>query len=383
MPHDVAPAVGPTVWMSAAGDATDRAVWSGITAHLIEGARAAGLPFDGLVLGRPGERLRKAWNIMSLATTGRFGGFQYSPLFLNRMWQGQALGGRTVASCYQVLPDWVIDAPDVTRWFYIDGTLTQLWASADYTARPLPPRRAKAALERERRGYHSATGVICHSHWAARSVITDYGVPEDRVHVVVPGANVEPGSYARWSARPRAPTPTGPLRLVFVGMGGMRKGLDRLLEALPLARAAGAELTLSVIGCPQASMPAQLAATPGVEWLGLVDKRRDADRFIDLVAGSEVGCLLSRSEFGGMAQREFAALALAGLGPDVDGAPEHAGPGALLVGPDATPADIARLLGELARRGDTYHRLRDTAWANRHTATWAHAARQLYATLAG
>ncbi|MDB5696762.1 MAG: hypothetical protein JWN21_2305 [Sphingomonas bacterium] len=372
-----------TIWMAIAGNANDRAQWSGTAAHLIESAGSEGLAFDGLVLDRPGERLRRAWNLMRLLRTGKVGGFQYSSLFLDRLWRGQPLAGRTIMSCYQVLPDRVIDAPDLARWYYVDGTLTQLWASADYTPRPLPPSVVEETLVRERRGYHAAAGVICHSRWAADSVVADYGVSPERVHVVVPGANLEPDSYGRWHGQPRPPTPGGPLRLVFVGMGGMRKGLDRLIEAMPIARAGGATLTLTVIGCPPDALPAPLAATAGVEWLGQIDKRRDADRFVAAVAGAEVGCLLSRAEFGGMAQREYAALGLAAIGPAVDGAPEHAGPGALLVAADATPADIAALLVDLARRGDAYHRLRDAAWAARDEASWANAARRLHAIVNG
>jgi glycosyltransferase involved in cell wall biosynthesis len=61
------------------------------------------------------------------------------------------------------------------------------------------------------------------SSWAARSLVRDYGVPEDRVSVVYPGVSLSaaPARGGHSSARPR---------ILFVGADLERKGGDLLID---------------------------------------------------------------------------------------------------------------------------------------------------------
>ena len=335
---------------------------------MVETARAMGLDWAPLKMARPGAVLRAAWNAARVLRGRRPGGFQYSPLFLERLWRRDAarVRGHAVLNCYQLYPASLASERAVERWFYIDATLRQLFGHYGTSASPA---MQAAALEAEFAGYAQARGVICHSEWAARSVREDYGIDPARVHVVVPGANILPAALAGWQP---PPLPTdGPLRLVFVGMDGRRKGLDRLLAAMPLAREQGAAVSLRVIGCGPEAVPPELRAVEGAEWLGRIDKRGAAARFLDLVGGCEIGCLLSRAEMGGMVLREYAALGLGAIAPDVGGAPEHCAPGAAaLVSPEASAQEIAALLARLATRGDDYRAMRAAALAGRDAARW-------------
>lgn len=360
-------------FLAAVGDANDPRTWSGIPYHFLLAAREAGLVDEGLPLTYegPGWRARRlAWNALRPMTLDRPGGFQYSPTFLERLWapaRGR-LEGAAVINTFQLDPPSVVADARVERWWFIDQTLTQLLRDYGDGAR-IGRRIQRDALRREREGYHSARGIIAHSSWAARSLLEDYDVPKERVHVVVPGANVDPGAYHAWDAAPRAP---GPLRLVFVGKEWERKGLDRLLRALAEARARGASATLRVIGCPREALPPELRRVEGVEWTGFIDKRRDPARFLRLVSDSDVGCLLSRAEAGGMSLREFHALGLPTLATTAGGAPEHAIADASVPVPiDATTPEIADRIVELAESEERLDRLRARAWARRHEATWA------------
>jgi len=105
--------------------------------------------------------------------------------------------------------------------------------------------------------------------------------------------------------------------------------------------------------------------------VGFVDKRTESDRYLDLVGECDMGCLLSRAEAGGIGLREFHALGLAVLGPDVGGAPDHAIAGAsLLVRPEATDEAIAALLVDLARQPERVEALRAASWTQRRDALW-------------
>src|SRR5260221_7507495 len=173
---------------------------------------------------------------------------------------------------------------------------------------------AQEALTREKEGYQAAELIVCHSHWAAQSVM-DYGIDAKKVHVVVPGANLDRDAYRAWESSRRLVVGSGqqnrqgdkgtrrqgdekpisdfplpphlpvslssdPLRLVFVGKYWQRKGLDRLLEALQIVHRRGMPVQLQVIGCDRLDLPVHLRQTPNVEWLGFLDKRRELARFL-------------------------------------------------------------------------------------------------------
>jgi glycosyltransferase involved in cell wall biosynthesis len=305
---------------------------------------------------------------------GGVGGYQYSREFLERLWApGRTrVSGSRVINCYQLYPGSLVADRSVEKSFYIDMTLRQVF---DYYG--LCPPIAAEAIECETHGYHSAVRIVTHSHWAAHSLIADYGLAPSRVRTVVPGANLDAADYACWDAAQSAatPRPADPLRLVFVGRDWKRKGLHRLCAALSIARRQGLRATLTVIG----TMKPQYPTVPGVEWAGVIDKRTDAARFIRTVASNDIGCLLSRAEAGGMSLREFHALGLVTIAPDTGGAPEHAVEGAsVAVSPSATDSEIADLLLRLQRDRDWFHQLRTRAWQTRHEVLWDRSVHQLW-----
>ena len=74
------------------------------------------------------------------------------------------------------------------------------------------------------RNYAAATAVIAWSHWNKQSMVHDYHVPSDNVHVIPPGIELQ-----KW--RPNAVKAANTrLRLLFVGGDFVRKGGRDLLE---------------------------------------------------------------------------------------------------------------------------------------------------------
>src|SRR6266480_1879134 len=258
----------PRVYLAVVGDANSPVTWSGIPYHFLQAGKAKGLFDEGLALSadsREWQARRVSWNLMRLFQGDRRGGYQYSVTFLERLWAPvqHKLSDSVVVNCFQLFAPSVIANQTIEKWFFIDQTLLQLFDH--YGLRSSVGRRiAREAIEREREGYHAARGVIAHSSWAAKSLIADYDVPPDRVHVVVPGANLDPAEYARWEIeeevrhRDDIEEKERPLRLVFVGKEWHRKGLDRLLRALRLARRSGANIMLRVIGCRRELLPQDL-----------------------------------------------------------------------------------------------------------------------------
>jgi glycosyltransferase involved in cell wall biosynthesis len=379
----------PRAFLAAVGDVNDPITWSGTPYYFLQSARPAGLLDEGLPLsvqGKAWQARRLLWNGWRWMTQRGRGGYQYSVPFLEKLWKPYLprLLDQTVVNCFQLFPPSLVEQRRVRKVYYIDMTLRQLFE--EYQQRgTVGSAIAKEALAREKEGYQAAELVVCHSHWAARSVIQDYGIDVARVKSVVPGANLDRDAYRAWDQKtpPRqtnSADPNAPLRLIFIGKYWHRKGLDRLCDALQLVQQQKVPFHLQVLGCRQEDLPLPLRHTPHVEWLGFIDKRRETERFLQLVANADVGCLLSRAEAGGMALREYHALGLVVMGPAVGGAPEHLFADAgKAFGPDDPPAAIAEWLVKLRQNPEDWKRLRERAWQRRHEALWDHTVQQWHA----
>ncbi len=107
----------------------------------------------------------------------------------------------------------------------IDCTPKQLYTFGDYYGKKpsafAPYERWKEQSRRE--FYQNARLLFPWSHWAAESMIHDYGADPAHVEVVPPGINLD-----LWQTEPRALTDD--IHLLFVGGDFVRKGGDLLLD---------------------------------------------------------------------------------------------------------------------------------------------------------
>jgi glycosyltransferase involved in cell wall biosynthesis len=371
-------------WLvSAVGVASDPLTWSGTVYHFKTATDNLMGGDSGLELNpyAAGIRARRCvWNMWKMLSDDRFGGFQYSPCFLEALWGPvqKRIGGHDVVNCFQLYAPSVLERADVRKWFYVDQTLLQLFDYYKQRA-SVGSATAQEALCLEKQGYEHAQGVVAMSHFAAKSMREDCGVPAEKVHVVVPGANIHPEVYEAWYAEASAPKPLcEPLCLVIVVSDWRRKGLDRLLRALVLARARGVRIRVKVVGCVQADVPLECAAVEGVEWLGRIDKRIEPKKFLEVVADADVGCLLSYYEAGGMVLREFHALGLAVLATDAGGMLDHMYlPSAHVLKHTASDEDIMEALCFLDDNPLYVHALRMQAWCARREGLWDESVKQL------
>ena len=75
--------------------------------------------------------------------------------------------------------------------------------------------------------FQHAAHIIAWSNWARGSLIQDYGIPAEKITVIPPGVDLE--SWQPDISTPK--TPSGPVKLLFVGGDFTRKGGLVLLEA--------------------------------------------------------------------------------------------------------------------------------------------------------
>jgi len=128
------------------------------------------------------------------------------------------------------------------------------------------------------RALTAARHLVTWSHWAKASLVTDYGMPADKITVIPPGIDT-----ARWRFSRETTRPSQTLHLLFVGGDFTRKGGDVLLKAFQsLPASIDAQLHL-VTNSPdvaegQANIQLYRNVTPNSETL--LDLFRQADIFV-------------------------------------------------------------------------------------------------------
>ena len=207
------------------------------------------------------------------------------------------------------------------------------------------------------------------SHWAARSIVDDYGMPPERVHVVGLGRNRDPAPPpARdWTV---AAVPVRRLRLAAQerACGALRRS-QRCAADLPAAR-------LDVVG---GHPRIDLDGVTGHGALRLEDPSETA-RLEDLYARATCFVLPSLHEPTGTVHAEAAAAGLPSIATTAGGVDTVIGDSGVLV----DPADQAGLLEAMRRLADAETARAMGERARRRTAlfTWPLVAERLVRALA-
>ena len=99
-------------------------------------------------------------------------------------------------------------------------------------------------FETNRLAFTSAAVLVTWSHWTKRSLVQDYGVDPDLVHVIIPGVAPDFFEIGAKRAAGARTSGGGRIRLLFVGGDFRRKGGPLLLESMRGSLAARCELDL-------------------------------------------------------------------------------------------------------------------------------------------
>ncbi len=128
-----------------------------------------------------------------------------------------------------------------------------------------------------------ADRIVVNSLWSQSALIAE-GVPAAKIRLV-PLAYDEPHTVAPFRREyPPAFSQSRPLRVLFLGLINLRKGIGPLLDAIRLLQ--GEPVEFWFVGGIQVRIPADLRDNPQVRWLGPVSRAdtgqfyRDADVFL-------------------------------------------------------------------------------------------------------
>jgi len=329
--------------------------WSGSSRGLLRALRAQG---HDVITGDVSEPAWRRWpNILRNWVPDRrhwAARYHFGPIgFRNRGRRAGALLARHAGDIDAVLQ---IGATfDALRWadrpgfVYSDSNVRQ-------TARDAPSGEVAAlrsfereqVFARERAVYAGASAVFVMSDYLRRSMVTDFGLAEDRVETVLAGANLDLGALP-----PLPTTPPGPPTILFVGKQWERKGGPLLLEAFCGVRRAVPDARLLIVGC---TPPIAGAQELGVEIVGPVAKHapNGQARLSSLYQSADVFCMPSQFEPFGVVFVEAMLHGLPCVGSDRCAIPEiiaHGETGWLVSGDDAASLRDT-LVAALARRGE-------------------------------
>lgn len=373
--------------IAAVGNSEEIGTWSGIPYHLLQSGLRGGFLSRGLNLNVASLGARRSiWQAGRMLHLQRPRGFQYSSGFL------EALNRRAVNECakkeltevvshYQLLSARYLLRHSIETSFYIDTTLQELFRTHAMSAW-LNRRILEEAIDRERAEYNAAIRVVTMSSWVTDSVVDIYGVPRERVHTVLPGANL-PEDAVRQRLHERGPrivaesfTRERPMRIGFTGKDWQRKGLPRLVAAVELLNQSGVPARVAVIG----HAPEEYKKHRFVIDVGFIDKAADSSSFIGALEKCDLGCAPSHEEPMGIAPLEYLRLGIPVLCTAAGGLKDvclAAGPASILLGKDAEAEEIAAQLQSLARDPERLQKMNDAAWARKEHFSWDRTVREL------
>lgn len=326
------------------GDPSHKATWSGIPFGLSGGLEAAGVevvpvrvepPALLLAAGsnaiattylRPQRSLRVAVQQARAAARASAGvAWINSRATPRALREAGRLDGIVQIGTGYTLPEGV---PVAT---YEDMTIPQT-ATHPYPGWDLLTRRSFASrMARQRRAYEQARACCLTSPWAAESVLNDYSIAPQKVHVVGIGCNHSAPPVRRDWSRPR---------FLFVGLDWERKNGSGVLRAFARLREQVPAASLDLVGGHPPISQAGVAGH-GILRLDVAEQHEQLER---LYAEATCFVMPSHSEASAIAYVEAASAGLPAIGTSAGGSGYLIGDGGVIVDPGDDEALLAAML---------------------------------------
>lgn len=349
----------PRLRLAFEGDPLDPAAWSGIPAGLVEAFGRLGVAVDPIDVTprlhrrRAGRALAAALHTCPAASAGWREVRSVAAWLAN----SSAAAARGRSRSYRRTVADLPPAAGLVRMrgqFAVEGdppsvvlddlTLAQAFSMDWRGLAAAPPGMQVAALRRQRDAYQQTVACCAASTWAARSMVNDFGVAPERVHVV--------GFGVRGPVREVSRDWTSP-RFLFIGLDWARKSGDAVVEAFSRVRENIPTARLDVVG-NHPDLDVEGVHPHGVLPRGVPDAQQ---RMQQLMERSTCLVMPSVVEPFGLVHVEAGAVGMPSIGTTAGGAADAVGAGGLLVDP-----------GRPEKLLEAMHRLADPLVARRYGA---------------
>lgn len=248
--------------------------------------------------------------------------------------------------------------PDGIRLIYASDATFRLVENYHPNYRDLSRSAREFAERLERKTMARADLILYPSEWAAESAVRDYGVDRTRVHVIPWGANLEEAPGRAVVLECRKP---GPCRLLFIGANWEEKGANIAVATLSELRNRGVEAELVICGCT----PPKAIIQDGLTIIPYLDKndREQRNRLVQLYRDADFFLLPTRADCYGIVFCEAAAHGVPSIAPATGGVPGaiREGETGILLPPNATSADYAKVISEIFANPGRLARLRQSS----------------------
>jgi glycosyltransferase involved in cell wall biosynthesis len=181
----------------------------------------------------------------------------------------------------------IIESNWVKHYCFTDMTIVQVIKSPsgkNFAAGKLPKQQHSEAIEAQRAIFQSCVGIFVNSHWTRNSILNDYGINANKIHVVGAGVSLPVNSLPKKNSESH--------NILFIGRDWVHKGGPVLVKALSLVRRKFEDATLTVIGCRPRLQDRN------VKVLGKLNKNIGSDRQMieNALASAAVLCVPSKFE---------------------------------------------------------------------------------------
>lgn len=342
------------------GDPSDPTAWSGTPYGLITGLRSHGVevvPVQGELAGVPGLLARDGVAILTARPSSPRPSDVLAALRTSRQAAPHTAAFGNVATTYvaaglrrrgafdgvvQIGTSYAVRHPRLVT--FEDMTVRQAVDHAQYHWADISPEQLDKRIARQGRAYARSRAALTATPWAARSIVEDYHVDEDKVAAVGLGRNHDPLDSADVNRDWRLP------RFLFVGQDWERKNGDAVIRAFRRIRDEHPEASLDVVG----GHPA--LDEPGVRGHGRLRLSHPDERRASAELFARATCLVVPSTFeaAGIVYLEAGAVGIPSIGTTRGGASDMIGEGGLTV----DPGDFDGLV-------EAMRRLTETGYASR------------------
>ena len=258
------------------------------------------------------------WNLFQIFRYRSFGGFQWSEFYSDRLTRQIPISPDievNILSIYPFLPHY----PWPRKWnidFYIDATTKQIFKNY-LIGKNLNKVYKEKILKREKINFINSKNIICRSSWAAKSLIEDYEINKNKIHIVPGGANLDLKKIHNKSLfyLPKKPSKVNPVILGFLGADWDRKGGSFLTSLVDIFSKNNIPLEIRIVGPKKNNIPSDSS----FKYIGYLDKTNNLDSFVRELRSWHYGTLFSKAEAFGISNRECLFLGVPVICHDVGG----------------------------------------------------------------
>lgn len=237
-----------------------------------------------------------------------------------------------IAGLLPYLPD------DIPAIFYTDTTHRLMVGY--YWKKKLPLKTIRHGEECEYAGIHRATINLRSSHWAANSVVNDYGYDPKKTYVIEFGANIDDNDLVPNTLKY---VDGSEVNILFSGVEWQRKGGDIAVETVRKLNEQGIKTKLVIAGIRE--LPPQYIGLPYIDYVGYLNKNipEQYSRYVKLWQEANLFLLPTQAECAGIVYCEASAYGVPIFTYDTGGIGDYVidGVNGYKLPPTATATDFA------------------------------------------